>query len=177
MSHEKLVTLIKTALFAALTVVATMIIRVPTIGTNGYVNIGDTMVLLSAWIIGGWYGAFAAGLGSALADILSGYAVYAPGTFVIKAGMALAAFALFKALNKVSVPQIIKYILTALLAEVVMIAGYFVYESVFLGYGLAAAPSIISNAFQALSNIILGVLLVFALEKAKVFKNPAIQAG
>ena len=42
-----------TALFAALACVATMIIKVPTVGTNGYVNIGDTIVLLSAWMIGG----------------------------------------------------------------------------------------------------------------------------
>ena len=46
-----------TALFAALACVATMIIKVPTVGTNGYVNIGDTIVLLSAWMIGGVYGA------------------------------------------------------------------------------------------------------------------------
>ena len=49
-----------TALFAALACVATMIIKVPTVGTNGYVNIGDTIVLLSAWMIGGVYGALGA---------------------------------------------------------------------------------------------------------------------
>ena len=47
-----------------------MIIKVPTVGTNGYVNIGDTIVLLSAWMIGGVYGALAAGIGSAF-QILS----------------------------------------------------------------------------------------------------------
>ena len=41
-SKLKLVTL--SALFAALCCVATMIIRIPTIGTNGYVNIGDAIV-------------------------------------------------------------------------------------------------------------------------------------
>lgn len=71
-SKLKLVTL--SALFAALCCVATMIIRIPTIGTNGYVNIGDAIVLLSAWIIGGPYGALAAGIGSGLADLLAGYA-------------------------------------------------------------------------------------------------------
>ena len=52
-----------TALFAALACVATMIIKVPTVGTNGYVNICDTIVLLSAWMIGGVYGDLAAGIG------------------------------------------------------------------------------------------------------------------
>ena len=72
-----------TALFAALACVATMIIKVPTVGTNGYVNIGDTIVLLSAWMIGGVYGALAAGIGSALSDFISGYGSYVPGTFVL----------------------------------------------------------------------------------------------
>ena len=44
--------IVLTALFAALAYVATSIIRVPTVGTQGYVNIGDSIVLLSAWLIG-----------------------------------------------------------------------------------------------------------------------------
>ncbi len=76
--------IVLTALFAALAYVATSIIRVPTVGTQGYVNIGDSIVLLSAWLIGGVYGALAAGIGSALADLLAQYVTYVPGTFIIK---------------------------------------------------------------------------------------------
>ena len=47
---------------------------------SGYVNLGDCGVLLSAWVLGPWYGGAAAGIGSMLADIFSGYAHYAPGT-------------------------------------------------------------------------------------------------
>lgn len=53
-----------------------MIIKVPTFGMNGYVNIGDAAVLISAWLLGNPYGAFAAGIGSGLADLLSGYPAY-----------------------------------------------------------------------------------------------------
>ena len=84
MNRRNMNNLVFGALFTALTCVFTMVIKVPTLGTNGYVNIGDTGVLLSAWLLGGWYGVVAAGLGSGLADILSGYPVYAPGTFIIK---------------------------------------------------------------------------------------------
>ena len=80
MDRKNLNGLVFGALFTALTCVFTMVIKVPTLGTNGYVNIGDTGVLLSAWLLGGWYGVIAAGLGSGLADILSGYPAYAPGT-------------------------------------------------------------------------------------------------
>ena len=82
-SNRRLVT---AAMMAAMTVIATMVITIPTAG-GGYVNIGDALVILSGWLLGGPYGALAAGIGSALADVLSGYAVYAPATFVIKALM------------------------------------------------------------------------------------------
>ena len=83
MKHQKLYRLVLAALFAALTFVATNIIRVPIPATDGYINLGDCVVLLGAFLLGPVYGAAAGGIGSALADILSGYAVFAPGTFVI----------------------------------------------------------------------------------------------
>ncbi len=158
------------ALFTALTTVATMVIRVPSLGPSGYANIGDTMVLLSAWILGGWYGFMAAGFGSALADLFAGYAIYAPGTFVIKFLMALAAFYLFRLLSKRG-NFYLSCILSAVAAEIVMIVGYFGYEAVFLGYGIGAAPAVVSNIFQGLTNIVLGTVILFALKKAKVLSK------
>ena len=99
MKHQKLYRLVLAALFAALIFVATNIIHIPTPGTNGYVNLGDCMVLLGAFLLGPVYGAAAGGIGSALADILSGYAVFAPGTFVIKALIAVIAAVIMKALG------------------------------------------------------------------------------
>ena len=71
-----------TALFIALCTLVTMFIRIP-LPTSGYANLGDAMVLLAAWVLGPVYGALAAGLGSALADLI-GYPIYAPATFIIK---------------------------------------------------------------------------------------------
>ena len=82
--------LVMTALMAALTCIATMIIVIPS-PLKGYINLGDCLVLTSGWILSPAYGFFAAGLGSALADVLSGYVIYAPATFVIKGLMALIA--------------------------------------------------------------------------------------
>ena len=78
-------------LFIALTVVATMVIQVPS-PTGGYVNAGDVLVILGGFVLGPLWGAVAAGAGSALADIFAGYIIYAPATFVIKGLMALTAF-------------------------------------------------------------------------------------
>ena len=86
------------ALFAALTCVATMIIKIPS-PLKGYINLGDCMVLLAGWMLSPFYGFLAAGLGSALADVFSGYFTYAPATFIIKGLMALIAFFLYKLLH------------------------------------------------------------------------------
>ena len=80
MKHEKLQKMVLAALFAALTYVATNIIHIPTPATNGYINLGDCMVLLGAFLLGPVWGAAAGGIGSMLADVLLGYFSYAPGT-------------------------------------------------------------------------------------------------
>ena len=75
--------LVLAALMAALTYVATSIVQIPS-PMQGYVNLGDCIVLLSGWILGPWWGAAAGGIGSMLVDLIGGYGHYAPGTLVIK---------------------------------------------------------------------------------------------
>ena len=160
--------IVLTALFAALIYVATSIIRYPTFGTQGYINIGDTIVLLSAWLIGGVYGALAAGIGSALADLLAQYVTYVPGTFIIKFLMALVAYLIFTAFKKTNINKVVAYIVSGVVAELIMVFGYFLYESTILGYGLAAAASIPSNAIQAGTCLVIGYIAIGVLEGAKV---------
>ena len=160
--------IVLTALFAALAYVATSIIRVPTVGTQGYVNIGDSIVLLSAWLIGGVYGALAAGIGSALADLLAQYVTYVPGTFIIKFLMALVAYLIFTALKKTNINKVVAYIVSGVVAELIMVFGYFLYESTILGYGFAAAASIPSNFIQAVTCLVIGYIAIGILEGAKV---------
>ncbi|MFR7762836.1 MAG: ECF transporter S component [Eubacterium sp.] len=160
--------IVLTALFAALVYVATSIIRYPTFGTQGYINIGDSIVLLSAWLIGGVYGGLAAGIGSALADLLAQYVTYVPGTFIIKFLMALVAYLIFTALKKTNINKVVAYIVSGVVAELIMVFGYFLYESTILGYGLAAAASIPSNAIQAGTCLVIGYIAIGILEGAKV---------
>ena len=161
--NEKLRNIVTASTFAAITTLATMVIKVPTFGTNGYVNIGDAAVLLSAWLLGNPYGAIAAGLGSALADLLSGYPAYIPGTAIIKFVMAFVCAAIYKSLKN-RFPKTIVYIVSSIVAEALMIIGYFLYESTVLGYGIGAAASIISNAVQGITCLILGNALIHAVE-------------
>lgn len=74
-----------TAVFTALVCVATIIFSIYVPATEGFFNIGESMVFLSALLFGPFVGAFAGGVGSTLADLLLGYPHYAPATIIIKA--------------------------------------------------------------------------------------------
>lgn len=159
MKHEKLVRLILTALFAALSCVATMLVQIPIPATGGYVNLGDGVVLLGAFLLGTVPGFCAGALGSMLADVLLGYAVYAPGTFVIKGLTALTAALIFRA-GRRTLPALV---LSAAAGEAVMVLGYFAYEALALGYGFAAVASVAANAAQGAVGALAAVCIFRAL--------------
>lgn len=72
------------AIFTAFVCIATVILKVDIPQTQGYFNIGDSMVYVSALLFGPFVGAFAGGVGSMLADVILGAPWYAPGTLAIK---------------------------------------------------------------------------------------------
>ena len=104
----------------------------------------------------------AAGIGSCLADVLSGYAVYAPATLVIKSLMALL-LCLF--LHVIHRPRFLAGLLGAIAAETVMVLGYFAYDAFFLGFGMGAAVGIPANLIQAALGIVITMCLVPILKK------------
>ena len=75
-----------TAVMAAITCIATMVIQIPI--PLGYAHLGDAFILLTVLFIGRKSGIWAGGIGSALADLLTGYAYWAIPTFIIKSLMA-----------------------------------------------------------------------------------------
>jgi len=74
-----------TAVFTALVCVITMIFSIYVPATEGFFNVGESAIFLSALLFGPFVGAFAGGVGSMLADLLLGYPHYAPATLAIKA--------------------------------------------------------------------------------------------
>ena len=157
--------MVLTALFAALTCVATMLIEIPMPATQGYVNIGDCFVLLGAWVLGPIYGAFAGGVGSALADLLAGYPHYIVGTLIIKALMAVIAALAYQTLGKKN--GYLGRLVGGVLAELWMVLGYFLYAMLILGKGIAAATSIPGNLLQGAVGIVAAIALVVALRESK----------
>lgn len=73
-----------TALMTAFVFITTSVIKIPIPFTNGYIHAGDTAIFLGGILLGPVHGAIAAGIGSAMADLLGGYAHWAIPTLLIK---------------------------------------------------------------------------------------------
>lgn len=135
------------ALAAALIMVATAFIKVPG-PVAGYYHLGDGVIFVMAMLMGAPTAAMAAGIGSALADLMAGYGIYAPVTFVIKAAMGYLA-------GRYAKGKLMRRIILFALCEVVMVAGYFAFEAVIYGVAVAAA-NVLFNLIQGAFGIILG---------------------
>lgn len=173
--------IVTAALLAAFACVATMIIKIPTL-TFGYIHLGDALVLLCGVILGPVYGGLAAGIGSMLADLFSGYVSFAPATLIIKAVTAVIAALLFRGLKKLfhtaKGTQYLCLIISGTAAEAFMVIGYFVFEiflamlasGSFTGTTFAAgvsssATGIPFNIVQGFVGVIITLILLPILEK------------
>ena len=158
--------IVVSALLAALVCVATMLIKVPS-PLKGYLNLGDGIVLLCGWLLSPVYGFLAAGIGSALADLFAGYVIYVPATFVIKGLMAIVAYYGFRLLGK-RIGNIPAMVLAGVLAEIIMVLGYYVFEGFLYGF-VESLVNIPANAVQGVAGIILGTVLNKTFQKTNLF--------
>lgn len=153
------------AVLIALTTVMTMVIHIPTIGTNGYLNLGDMVVFLSAMILGRKGGFIVGGFGSALADLLLGYTHYIPITFIVK-GLEgyIAGVILDTKLGKR------KPIIATTIGGLWMALGYYLAE-IFMYGAKAALAAIPGNIAQGLFGAVTSVLLFIALRRTNLVKE------
>ena len=174
--NSKLKDLVQVSLMAAIIFVAAYIIHIPTAG--GVVHLGDCMVFVAAVILGKKRGAYASAIGMALFDILSGYAIWAPFTFIIKGAMAYIAGAILERSKNEGIKiQLIAF----LAASIFMVPAYYL-SQVIIGalltgeLGLSAAfvyalKDVPTNIFQVGSGIVIALPLLKALEKTPVLHN------
>ena len=149
-----------TGLMAALICVLTMFPQIPIPAGSGYIHLGDGMILLAAMLLGP-LAIPAAAVGSMLADVFSGFALFAPATFVIKGLVALVAWLLYRKGN------ILRTVIAFIAAEAVMVAGYFAFE--WFAVRESAVVDILGNSIQGVSGAALGIAFTYAvpqLEKA-----------
>lgn len=157
--------IVMSAMFASLACVATMIIKIPS-PLGGYINLGDCIVLLAGMCLSPLYAFFAAGIGSFLADVFAGYSLYAPVTLLIKGVMAVVAFCGARAAREKKNKNF-TLISFCVLAEFIMVAGYYVFEGFLYGFA-ESLVNIAPNAVQGTVGVILGVIVFHVFEKNKV---------
>ena len=143
-------------LMAALICVLTMFPHIPIPAGSGYIHLGDGMILLAAMVVGP-LAIPAAAIGSALADVFSGFALYAPATFVIKGLVALVAWLLYRR------GHILRTAVAFVLAEALMVAGYFAFEW-FVAREYAIID-ILGNSIQGVSGAALGIAFTYAVPR------------
>ncbi|CAK7020546.1 MAG: Thiamine precursor transporter HmpT [Peptostreptococcus russellii] len=144
----------------ALTTIMTMIVQIPVVGAHGYVNMGDTVVLFSGLYLGKKHGGIIGGVGSALADVILGYAIYAPVTLVAKG---LEGFLCGLIAEKVSGKK--GNVIGTIIGGIVMVSGYFIGEIFMYGIqtSLAAVPA---NSLQATFGIVTSLLIYTAVKRS-----------
>lgn len=168
---KKTTQIVMTAMMMGLVLLMTYIIRVPIPATEGYVHLGDCMIFMAVLILGWKWGAVAAGIGSALADLLGGYAYYAPITLVVKAAMAVVVGLFIEAALRKGFSRNglrVMEILGMALGGLVMCAGYYVAESIMYGNWLLPVASIPMNVLQFVVGMVLATALAAALYKTSV---------
>ena len=144
----------------ALTTVMTMVVQIPSFGGHGYVNMGDTVVLFSAMYLGKKHGGIIGGVGSALADLISGYGVYAPLTFITKG---LEGFICGLICEKIAGKK--GNIIASIVGGIIMVTGYFIGE-IFM-YGLKASLAAVpSNTMQATFGIVTSLIIYTGVKRA-----------
>jgi uncharacterized membrane protein len=154
------VTIALVAVLIALTTVFTLLIRVPT-PARGYVNLSDVAVTFASLAFGPWVGMLAGGIGAGLADLLGGFAPFAPLSLVAHGleGLVIGLIAW----RRHSLPIMV---VAWLAGGLIMAACYLVGEGLFLTQWPAALAEAPLNLFQALVGAVVGIPLVLAVRRA-----------
>ncbi|ABY93367.1 MAG: Uncharacterized protein XD65_0859 [Caldanaerobacter subterraneus] len=153
------------AFMMALVTIGTMVIQIPTPATKGYINVGDSFIFLSSALFGPTMGFVTGGIGSALADLLSGYAYWSPWTFIIKGIEGLIVGLMYKKYTK----EYLK-VVSLIIGALWMVLGYYIAGGIMYGFktSLVDVPS---NLVQGFASIIIGYILIRLISRLELFNK------
>ncbi|MFW5780032.1 MAG: ECF transporter S component [Bacillota bacterium] len=166
-----------TAVFTALVAVATIVFVFPLPAGRGFINFGDAIIFVTGILFGPFAGMIAGGIGSASADLILGYAIWAPFTLIIKGLEGVVVGFVSMAVCKMLKPKLhfLAYIIAMVVAGIVMITGYFFATAIIVKSFEVAAIGIIDSLIQIGVSIGIASLLlaatksiIFAIKKRNV---------
>src|SRR5665647_1308529 len=167
----KTITVVLTGLLMAIVFLLTFFIKLNGPIPPGYINLGDSAVIVAGIILGPWWGFLAGSVGSAAADIALSASIFAPITFVVKGLEALVASIIYRMLMKKirsyiddkasrEKAEFVAYVTTSICGVLIMITGYFLAEWFILplyaeNFGnVAALAELPLNAIQGIAGAI-----------------------
>lgn len=160
MKSKKITLMCLTGVFTALVFVVTAYLHIPT--NNGYIHVGDGLIYLAACLLP-WPYAMVVGAGGAfLADCLTGFAVWAPGSVIIKALTVL-----FFTRKEDKVINL-RNSLALLPATIMCVGGYYLYESLIYSNFVSPLAGIPASLTQSAASAIVYVAIGLAVDKMKL---------
>lgn len=158
--------MVETALLTALVFVATAFIniRLPIAASGGLVHLGTAMLVIASVVFGKEKGAIAGAVGMAIFDLSSGWALWAPFTFVIRGVMGYLLGAISYSNNKNGNSNIIN-ILAVIISGIWMIGGYYLTEVILYGNWFSPVASIPGDITQIVMALIIGIPMAKILKK------------
>ena len=193
MKHEKIMKIVFTGVFAALSyVVFTFLqIRISLPGGDATsIHLGNAVCVLGALLLGGVYGGLGGALGMTLGDLFDPvYIVYAPKTFILKLCIGLitgfVAHTLGKITQKNNTKDVFKWVVAASVSGLLFnlifdpLLGYF-YKLLILGKPAAEitlAWNILSTGINAVTSTIAAVVIYMALRPTLLKSGLMFQIG
>lgn len=148
-------------MFAAMIFGLTML-HVP-IGAGGYIHVGDAVIYVTAMLMGGPWAFISAAIGAACADIVSGFAVYAVPSAIIKILIAVPFVLISKKQSKL---LSVRSAIFTIISGVITVLGYFAADLIL--YREGAIADLPANIIQAAGSAVVFIVLAFALDRAKI---------
>lgn len=143
------------AVFAAATTIGTMVITIP-VGP-GVFNVGEIVIYTAAFLFGGVVGGLAGGIGAAAADVILGFGMWAPITFVVKG---LEGFVV----GQLAGPSTRSKAIAVALGAPFMIVGYFIAAWFLVGPPYAIGKELPMDVLQAVVGFAVAYPLSMALQ-------------
>lgn len=170
MNRRKWITYISlSAIFIALNIVLTIYLIIPLPG-QGYANLSDAIIILLSSLIHPLLGAVVGAISGAISDLILGYGIYIPFTFLIKGIEGLVVGYILRIIFK-SKPKIGLFLVfpVAFFGGILMMSGYFFMELAFFDLSVASAD-ILGNFLQGIVGSICGTILFYSLFKLPIIK-------
>ena len=144
--NTKKITII--SLLAAMTALLTFFPHIPIPGTQGYIHLGDSIIYLTAFALGGSAAAFAGAIGGAIADLLVA-PVYAIPTCIIKGLAGFISGYIFTRCKNKSKGKILAFISGGIIITI----GYYIAELIMTSSTVVPLAGMPYNIIQTIGSI------------------------